>query len=83
MSNKPRIITKCVAGTYEAPNEKIIEFDGGLISFRKMENGCISVDLYRFDNNVKVDVSYENGLFEHHTGVYGSVTTNPLKKYKI
>lgn len=53
---KPRVITKCVANAYAGPNERIVEFDGGLISFGAGANGEITVSLYRLDTNVRVVV---------------------------
>ena len=63
---KPSVTTNCVAHTYAAPNERIIEFtfpDGhsGLISFRDIwtQNGndtvhTLIVDLYRMDAGITV-----------------------------
>lgn len=53
---KPCVTTKCVANTYSAPNERIVEFDGGLISFAREDDGVITVTLYRLDTNVRVAV---------------------------
>jgi hypothetical protein len=54
---KPRVMTKCVANTYAAPNERIIEFGsdngGGLIAFRMVDENLV-VDVYRTDPTVIV-----------------------------
>lgn len=51
---KPRVITKCVANTYSASNERIAEFagasgNGGLMSLREQDNGRLRVELYHLD----------------------------------
>jgi hypothetical protein len=57
---KPRVIVNCVAGKNEMPNEKIIEFggetdeQGGLISFRILEDGRMLVDVYRRGAKVQI-----------------------------
>lgn len=56
---KPSVKTKCVANSYSAPNERIIEFDGGLIAFRNLPNDVLLVSLYRLDNRVQVSVAVE------------------------
>lgn len=57
-ARRPSITTKCVADSYHAPGERIVEFSsangGGLISFREMEDGTLTVNLYRLDDTVKV-----------------------------
>lgn len=57
---KPKIITKCVANNYASANERIIEFSngeiGGLISFRILEGGKMSVHVYQQDRAVVVTV---------------------------
>ncbi len=59
---KPRVITKCVANTYSAPNERIIEFagpdpdQGGLIAFRILDGGMMFVTVYRQGAKVVVRV---------------------------
>lgn len=60
--SKPRIHTRCVANTYAGPNERIIEFGagsdgtGGLISFRIMDDGRLSVQLYQLSGKLDVTV---------------------------
>jgi hypothetical protein len=49
---KPEVIVKCVANTYSAPNERIVEVSGErgagcLISIRQHDNGELSVAVYR------------------------------------
>lgn len=63
-SNKPRVITKCVANHYTGPDERIIEFTfgpdgrggsfGGLIQF--VWAGMPTVTVYNYDSEVKVIV---------------------------
>lgn len=58
---KPKVMTKCVANSYAAPNERIVEFSngqaGGLISFRTMPDGSLAVNIYQQDKTVSVTVS--------------------------
>jgi hypothetical protein len=61
---KPRVNTNPVANTYSSPAERIVEFhsgkpggSGGLISFRRLEDGTLQVDLYQLDPAVVVNVS--------------------------
>ncbi len=62
---KPRIHTDTIADKHAGPDEKIIEFDGGLISFRYLNEGkTLRVDLYRLDDNVEVTVDPKN-LYPH------------------
>ncbi len=58
-SQKPKVNSKPVASQYEGVNERIIEFEGGLISFIQLDNGKIKVDLYNLDRTVEVAVSWE------------------------
>jgi len=55
---RPRVITRCVADTYAASNERIIEFGarsaGGLISFRELDDGTLLIDVYRTSGPVTV-----------------------------
>lgn len=56
---KARITTGPVASHYEAPNERIVEFswpdgNGGLISFRQLNDGTPIVELYRLDQAIVV-----------------------------
>jgi hypothetical protein len=55
---KPRVLTRCAANNYTAPNERVIEFSskngGGLISFRTSEDGNLDVHVYRCDSTVRV-----------------------------
>jgi hypothetical protein len=63
---KPRVLVKCVANTYSAPNERIIEYSdgngkGGLIAFRILQDGPdgthrLLVELYRHDVGVEIHV---------------------------
>lgn len=60
---KPTVLTKCVANLYTDANERIIEYSdretglGGLISFRRLDDGSLRVHLYRHDARVNVQVS--------------------------
>lgn len=58
---KPKVLTRCVANAYAAPNERIIEFTngtcGGLMSLRTMPDGSLAVGIYQQDATVKVTVS--------------------------
>lgn len=65
---KPTVITNCVANAYTGPNERIIEFSdressgpnspiGGLISFRRTDDGRLLVRVYRCDPEVEVSVA--------------------------
>jgi hypothetical protein len=58
---KPKVLTKCVANHYAAPNERIIEFTnevcGGLIGLRTMPDGSLAVNVYQQDATVSVTVS--------------------------
>lgn len=54
---KPRINTHANADHHSGPDEKIIEFDGGLISFMYWDDAkTLQVNLYRLDDNVQVIV---------------------------
>lgn len=57
---KPSVKTKCVANSHAAINERIIEFDGGLIAFHNRPDGVLLVSLYRLDKNVQVSVAPEH-----------------------
>jgi hypothetical protein len=65
MTRKPRVLTKCVANTHAARNERVIEFSsdagGGLIAFRVAEDGTLLVDVYRCDATVIVRHDTEIG----------------------
>lgn len=59
---KPTVLTKCAANFYTEDDERIIEFNdredhsgesGGLISFRRTENGLV-VSVYRCGERVTV-----------------------------
>ena len=61
--SKPRVTTKCVANTYAAPNERIIEISSGnrrgtgngcLVSIRDMDDGTLLIQVYRADGGVEV-----------------------------
>lgn len=60
MKRKPRVITKCVANTYAADGERIVEFSfpdaqqGGLISFQQRDDGQCLVSIYRVSDGVRV-----------------------------
>lgn len=64
---KPKVIVKCVADSYSAANEKIVEFSngirsaetlkGGLIALRNLPDGTLLVNVYRLDPGVEVRVS--------------------------
>ena len=54
---RPRLITKCVADHYaDKTRERVAEFDGGLISLRRCDDGTLLVSLYQLDSNVVVRV---------------------------
>lgn len=59
---KPTVTLRCVANQYAAPNERVVEFDGGLIRLRKLANGGTSVELYRLDDTTVVAVPAANLL---------------------
>jgi hypothetical protein len=53
----PRVLTRCVANHYaDKTRERIVEFEGGLISFRRQSDGTLLVNLYSLDANVRVGV---------------------------
>jgi hypothetical protein len=56
---RPSVKTKCVADTYHAPNERVVEFSsgsgGGLIAFREVD-GILHVTVYQQDSTVSVTV---------------------------
>jgi len=62
MSKRPTVNTKCVADSYANKQcERIIEFSagdgtetGGLISFRRMDDGTLHISLYRTDGPITV-----------------------------
>lgn len=57
---RPRVILNCVADRYtDRKRERIVEFEGGLISFIKMDDGTLHVSLYQLDPNVIVAVRGE------------------------
>ena len=62
---KISVNTSPVADQYAGRDEKIIEYSspngGGLISFRLMDDGTLSVDLYRHDPTVRVRVGEAPG----------------------
>lgn len=66
-----RINTICAADRYSAPNERIAEFEGGLISLRYVDDDAgmriLHVSIYRLDDNVAVSVE--------HPGSHTLVTT--------
>lgn len=59
---RPYVNVTPVADKYaDKRNERIIEFSspsgkGGLISFREKEDGTLTVDLYRMDEGITVQV---------------------------
>lgn len=58
---RPSVTLNCVADKYaDKRSERIVEFDGGLIAFRRHDDGTLTVDLYRLDANVRVRVAAEN-----------------------
>lgn len=66
-----KVNCKPVADKYSSDNEKIIEFShsnggDGLISIRFLPTGETIVDIYRLDNNVRVNVGYDSG-YRYHT----------------
>jgi len=59
---KPKVSSRCVANNYAAPNERIIELSNGagigcLVSVRNMPDGTLSVQVYRRDAGVSVEVA--------------------------
>lgn len=58
--SRPRVMTRCVANSYAATNERIVEFagpdgeNGGLISFRLVD-GVMVVETYRCGSKVVVN----------------------------
>jgi hypothetical protein len=58
--NRTRVTVNCTADAYAAPGERIVEFKddtadkGGLISFRRTDDGRLMVDVYRTDPGVVV-----------------------------
>lgn len=75
--SRTKVIVNPVADTYVNKDvERIIEFSdaetgqGGLIAFRRRDDGTLHIYLYRLDENVRVAVSGERGnvrspAFEH------------------
>lgn len=62
-SRKPKVMIDCVAERYSNNDERTIEFsfpegEGGLINFRRLQDGTPVVDIYRIDQGVKVLVPY-------------------------
>lgn len=54
---RPTVTLNCNADRYaDRRCERIIEFEGGLISFRSTEEGGLRVSLYQLDANVSVSV---------------------------
>lgn len=58
---RPTVTTRCVADSFHAPNERMVEFsgpagNGGLISLAAMPDGTLSVHIYRYDTNVRITV---------------------------
>lgn len=54
---RPSVKLKCVADHYADKScERIVEFDGGLIAFRRLPNGKLLVNLYQLDSDVIVGV---------------------------
>jgi len=57
---RPKVLTRCVANRYAAPNERIVEFTskngGGLISFATLFDGRLAVDVYHCYPTVVVRV---------------------------
>jgi len=56
--DKPSVNARPVAGRYEGPREKIIEFSspagGGLVSFQLKDDGTLWIGVYRADPEVRV-----------------------------
>lgn len=50
--SKPRAPWKGPASHYAGPSETIVEFEGGLMSFRRNDEGKLVVELYRLDDDV-------------------------------
>jgi hypothetical protein len=59
---KPKVIIRCAASHYDSPNERTIEYHdretnaGGLINFRRLDDGKLHVFLYRHDEEVQIHV---------------------------
>jgi hypothetical protein len=63
--DKPKVNLTPVAGTYDAHDERTIEFShangGGLISFRAQPNGTLRVDIHNQDPTVNVTIGVARG----------------------
>lgn len=63
--SKPIVNIKPVASRYARPDERVIEFSdgksGGLIAIERMEDGSLSVALYRLDDDIQIAIGYESG----------------------
>lgn len=56
---RPSIKTPCVADRYaDKDRERIAEFDGGLFSVRRQDDGTILASVYSLDSSVKVAVDH-------------------------
>lgn len=65
---KPRVITNCVANSFTGDNERIIEFSdaateapdsgvtGGLIAFRRTDDGRLTISVYALSGPIDVVV---------------------------
>ena len=57
LMKRPWVKTRCVADTYaDHLRERIVEFEGGLISLRRDNDGAFTVAVYKLDPNVRVTV---------------------------
>jgi len=58
--SRPKVIVNCVAQRHAGPTERIIEFadretgKGGLISFCRLADDTLAVDVYRCDKGIRV-----------------------------
>jgi hypothetical protein len=64
---RPLVLTKCQADSFtDKSRERIVEFTdrktglGGLISFRRQDDGMLDVHVYRLDPKVRIFVDKAN-----------------------
>jgi hypothetical protein len=66
MARKPRVDTNPVANAYSSDSERVIEFVsnspdhtniGGLVSFRRNDDGTLHVHVYALDAGVTITVA--------------------------
>lgn len=59
-ARKPRPFRRGPAAAFEAPNERIYEFEGGLVSIRRDDAGRLILEAYRLDPDVIVRAPRSN-----------------------